>query len=487
VVLILVDDMGFSDLGCFGGEIHTPNLDRLAAGGMRFTEMHNTSKCFPSRACLLTGVYAQQCGMARKGSKMTNAVTFGEVLRTAGYTTLWAGKHHGTENPHSRGFDHYSGLRDGACNHFNPGMPREGEPPPAQKQSFGRRTFCFDQQTVRPYNPPKGFYTTDAFTDWALEWLDEVKAGPKDKPFLLYLAYTAPHDPMMAWPEDIERYEGVYDTGYEPIREARYRRQLEFGLFDRDTAPISGPEFPDWAALDPEKKRDEIRRMQVYAAMVDRVDQNVGRVLAKLKMIGRLDNTLIVFASDNGASSEVVRIGEGKIGTLGRWASQLGPWANVSNTPLRKFKNYSYEGGIKTPMIAWWPSRIPPGTINAFPGHFIDIMPTLVELSGAVYPKQLKGESVTPMQGVSLAPVFSGQVTERKQPLFWQWAKGRAVREGRWKLVSQTGSQPTWELYDLEMDRTETTDLASQFPDRVRRMAGLWQEWYDRCRGTLQH
>jgi arylsulfatase len=487
VVIILVDDMGFSDLGCFGGEVRTPNLDRLAAEGMRFTDIHNTSKCFPSRACLLTGIYAQQCGMARKGARIAHAVTFGEVLRTAGYTTLWAGKHHGTENPFFRGFDHYSGLRDGACNHFNPGLPREGEPPPAQKRSFGQRTFCFDARTVRPYNPPKGFYTTDAFTNWALEWLDEVADGPSDKPFLLYLAYTAPHDPMMAWPEDIAKYDGVYEVGYEAIRTARYRKQLELGLFDRETAPITTAEFPDWSSLHPTERREEVRRMQVYAAMVDRVDQNIGRVLDKLKVINRLDNTLILFASDNGASSEVVRIGEGEIGTVGRWASQLGPWANVSNTPLRKFKNYSYEGGIKTPMIAWWPGRVPAGTINTFPGHFIDVMPTLVELSGAEYPAEMRGQTIVPMQGVSLVPALLGQREPRKRLLFWQWAKGRAVREDRWKLVSQTGDRPTWELYDLEKDRTEVTNLASQFPSRVRQMSELWHTWHDECQRLLSN
>lgn len=479
ILIILVDDMGFSDLGCFGSEIRTPNLDRLAAEGMRFTEIHNTSKCFPSRACLLTGVYAQQCGMGRKGAKITNAVTLGEVLRTAGYTTLWSGKHHGTENPYFRGFDHYSGLRDGACNHFNPGLPREGEPSPAQKQSFGKRTFCFDEQTVQPYNPPQGFYTTDAFTDWALAMLEEVATRPGDQPFLLYLAYTAPHDPLMAWPADIAKYEGVYESGYEPIRTARYRRQLELGLFDPATAPISPPEFPAWSSLEPAVKREEIRRMQVYAAMVDRVDQNVGRVLRKLKDIHRLDNTLILFASDNGASSEVVRIGEGEIGSVGRWASQLGAWANVSNTPLKKYKNYSYEGGIKTPMIVWWPGHVAPGSISAFPGHFIDIMPTLVELSGADYPTEFNGQSITPLQGVSLVEVFHGRTLARREPLFWQWAKGRAVREGRWKLLSQTGDRPSWELYDLGVDGTEMNDLAQRFPERVNRMAARWEAWYE--------
>jgi arylsulfatase len=481
VLLILVDDMGYSDIGCFGGEIETPNLDRLAAEGMRLTGIHNTSKCFPSRACLLTGVYAQQCGMARSNAKILNAVTFGEVLRTAGYTTLWSGKHHGTENPYHRGFDHYAGLRDGACNHFNPGLPREGEPPPAQKRSFGKRTFCFDAKTVQPYTPPKDFYTTDAFTDWALDWLDEVAEGPADKPFLLFMAYTAPHDPMMARPDDIAKYEGVYDVGYEPIRRARYQKQIKTGLFDPANAPISPPEFPDWETMKPDARRDEIRRMQVYAAMIDRVDQNIGRLLDRLDKIGRLDNTLIVFVSDNGASSEVVRIGKGKIGEIDRWASQRGPWANVSNTPLRKYKNFSYEGGIRTPMIAWWPKRIAAGSISKFPGHFIDIMPTLVELSGAEYPDHFGGNRIVPMQGVSLVPVLTGKAAEREKPVFWQWSRGRAVRQGQWKLISQAGDRPKWELYDMEADRTELKDLASQYPDRVRSMATIWQEWYDSC------
>ena len=481
ILLILVDDMGFSDIGCFGGEIKTPNLDRLAAEGMRFTGIHNTSKCFPSRACLITGVYAQQCGMARSNAVIKNAVTFGEVLRSAGYTTLWSGKHHGTENPFFRGFDHYSGLRDGACNHFNPGLPRDGEPPPAQKRSFGRRTFCFDSETVQPYTPPKGFYTTDAFTDWALPWLDEVAEGPADKPFLLYMSYTAPHDPMIAWPEDIVKYEGVYDVGYEPIRQARYRKQIEMGLCDPATAPLSPPEFPDWETMDPDVKRDEIRRMQVYAAMIARVDQNIGRLLDKLERIGRLDNTLIIFASDNGASAEVVRKGDGEIGNIDRWSSQCGRWANVSNTPLRKFKNFSYEGGINTPTIAWWPKRIAPGSITDFPGHFIDIMPTLVELSGAEYPEQFDGKRITPVQGVSLVPILTGEKVNREKPLFWQWSRGRAIRDGKWKLISQAGAQPKWELYDMETDRTELADLASKLPHRVRTMAAMWKGWYDDC------
>jgi len=478
VLLILVDDMGYSDIGCYGSEIETPNLDRLAREGMRFTDIHNTSKCFPSRACLITGVYAQQCGMARGHGAIVNAVTFGEVLRSAGYTTLWSGKHHGTENPFTRGFDHYAGLRDGGCNHFNPGLPREGEPVPAQKRSFGKRTFCFDEKTVQPYTPPTGFYTTDSFTDWALPWLDEVGKGEADKPFFLYMAYTAPHDPMMAWPEDIAKYEGVYDVGYEPIRQARYKKQVKLGLVDPKASPLSPGEFPDWDSLNPDVKREEIARMQVYAAMVDRVDQNIGRLLAKIDQIGRLDNTLVLFASDNGASSEVVRIGKGKIGNIDRWSSQKGAWANVSNTPLRKYKNFSYEGGIRTPLVAWWPGQVKSNAISRFPGHFIDVMPTLVEISRAEYPEEFGGKAITPMQGESLLPAMRGEEPQRAKPIFWQWSKGRAVREGKWKLVSQTGNAPTWELYDLEADQTELNDLAAEDSDRVKRMIQMWQDWF---------
>jgi arylsulfatase len=255
-------------------------------------------------------------------------------------------------------------------------------------------------------------------------------------------------------------------------------------LFDPVNTPLSPPEFPEWETLDPEVKREEILRMQVYAAMVDRVDQSVGRLLAKLKEIDRLGNTLILFASDNGASSEVVNKGTGEIGQLGRWASQLGRWANVSNTPLRKFKNFSYEGGIKTPMIAWWPGKVAAGSISGFPAHFIDIMPTFVELAGARYPDRVGDTPITPMQGVSLVPALMGAAVRRESPLYWQWAQGRAVREGKWKLISQGNRQPAWELYDMRADRSELIDLAREFPARVERMARMWQAWYDGCAAT---
>jgi len=472
VVFVLADDMGYSDLGCYGGEIATPHIDRLAAEGLRFTQVYNTSKCFPSRACLLTGAYAQQVGMDKRPREIRGGVTLGEVLRAAGYRTFWSGKHHGTENPYERGFDRYYGLRDGACNYFNPGVQREGEPLPAQKRP--NRFWCIDGETHSPYSPPAGFYTTDAFTDWALQFLEEGRDS--ERPFFLYVAYNAPHDPLQAWPEDIERYAGTYDEGYEAIRAARWRRQRELGLFG-EQVPLAPPEHRPWEQLDETQRSDQVRRMQVYAAMVDRLDQNVGRLIAKLEELDALENTLFVFASDNGASSEVVRIGEGEIGSMTRWASLGGDWANVANTPLRRYKNHSHEGGICTPFVVHWPARV--STAGGFvrtPAHFVDLMPTLVELAGASYPTMHRDEPVVPMQGVSLLPLLDGEPLERGRPLFWQWGRGQALRDGRWKLV-RFKDQP-WELYDLAVDRTETNDLAHADPERVAALAAAWDVWY---------
>jgi arylsulfatase len=470
VLLILADDMGFSDLGCYGGEIQTPNLDRLAGDGLRFTQAYNTSKCFPSRACLLTGAYAQQVGMDKGPGRITGAVTLGEVMRSAGYRTLMVGKHHGTENPFDRGFDRYFGLRDGACNYFNPGKQRAGEPKPAQKRA--KRAWCVDNETFTPYAPEAGFYTTDAFTDHALEYLEEYREEPN--PFFLYVSYNAPHDPLQAWPKDIERYRGRYDAGWSVVRAARHARQLELGLFDEET-PLSDAEFGEWSELDDGARREEARRMEVYAAMIDCLDQNVGRLLTKLEELGELDNTLILFASDNGSSAEVVRIGEGEIGSITRWASLQSRWANVSNTPFRKYKNHSFEGGICTPLIAHWPSGIKnAGGFVRTPLHLIDVMPTLVELSGANYPSEHGGNSVVPMQGVSLAPLFQGEGIERSNLLFWSWSKGAAVRDGAWKLVHHGGP---WELYDTSVDRTETENLAGSQPGVVERLSAAWTSW----------
>ncbi len=485
ILLICADDLGWSDLGCYGSEVQTPHIDQLAREGMRFTQFHNTSKCFPSRACLLTGLYAQQSGYHDSfNHPLRNAVTLGEVLREAGYLTLWSGKHHGLENPVTRGFDRYYGLKDGACNYFNPGEQRPGEPPPARKGRPGEkrdRSWCIDSVMFEPYTPEaEDFYTTDYFTDYALGWLEEYSDDPR--PLFLYLAYTAPHDPLMAWPEDIARYGGTYDEGYSAIREMRYRKQLEMGLID-STYRLTDPTYPAWPELTDSMRREEIRKMEVYAAMIDRMDQNLGRVITKLKETGRWENTLVMFVSDNGASAEVVRLEDdfGETGTMTRWSSLGHRWANVANTPFKYYKNYSYEGGINTPLIARWPGRIEPGSFSRFPGHFIDLMPTLVEVSGADYPERYNGTEILPMEGVSLLPAFEGkpEVDNRAGPLFWEWRDGQAVRRGDWKLVRHGLDNP-WELYRISEDPTEVNDLSGKYPEKAGELQNLFLEWKDR-------
>ncbi len=476
IIVILVDDMGWSDLGCYGGEIDTPNLDALAQGGMRFLGFHNTAKCFPSRACLLSGLYAQQTGMADSFKAMKNCVTLGETLRPAGYHTYAVGKHHCQENLYDRGFDHYYGLRDGCCNFFNPGNQRDGEGKPARKRP---RFWCFDEKTLRPYTPEeKDFYTTDYFTRWAIRFLEEQKND--DKPFLLYLSYTAPHYPLHAWPRDIAKYKGRYEVGYEAIRQARYARQKKMGLIDR-RYPLPPADYPDWNTLSDERRALEIKRMQVYAAMVDNLDQNIGKLIDWLKANKAFDNTLILFASDNGACDEHLRFGTGEIGTLTRYEAVGRNWANVSNTPLRRYKATSHQGGINTPLIAHWPAGgIRPGSIDdTIYGHFIDIMPTLCEIAGATYPAQYNGRKVLPVEGVSLLPAFQGKSIRRAEPMFFHYGPGRAVIHEGWKLVAH-GKGP-WELYHLDTDRTETNNLAEREPRRVERMAAQYDQWKARC------
>ncbi len=482
ILLISADDLGWSDIGCYGSEVHTPNLDKLGEKGMRFTRFHNTSKCFPSRACLLTGVYAQQNGYATTyRAPITHAVTLGEVLRTAGYRTLWSGKHHGLENPVTRGFDRYYGLKDGCCNYFNPGVQRPGEGVPARKGAHGnkvKRWWCIDSAMYNPYTPTeKDFYTTDYFTNYALQWLDEYKN--EKKPFFLYLAYTSPHDPLMAWPEDIAKYKGKYNEGYEAIRQRRYHKQLEMGLID-SSYRLSEPTYEEWNALSDSARKAESRKMEVYAAMIDRMDQNIGRILAKLKETGKDKNTLIIFVSDNGASAESadahITDDYGEIGTMTRWTSLGHSWANVGNTPFRFYKNFSYEGGINTPLIAYWPGRVKAGTFSEFPGHFIDIMATLADISGAEYPGEFNGQKITPMQGVSLIPVLNGEKTARKKPIFWEWRNGQAVYFNGYKIVRQ-GKDKSWDLYNIDNDPSETENLAGKNPAKVKELEQMFREW----------
>ncbi len=457
ILLILADDLGWSDLGCYGGEIQTPNLDRLAYSGIRFTQFRNAGKCFPSRACLLTGLYAQQCGMSEQPVAMRNAVTLAEVLRSVGYRTFMVGKHHGTDNPYDRGFERYYGLRDGAANHFNPGLPRPGEAVPAQKRP-GQRVWCFDSAVVQPYTPSEpDFYSTDAYTQWALEFLEQYQTEVQDdfrnstqtnsanqpSPFFLYLSYQAPHDPLQAWPEDIAKYEGVYQAGYGAIAQARYQRQQDMGLID-DRFPRSQPTHRPWSTLTEEERADQALRMMVYAAMIDRMDRGIGQVLDKIQSMGASPNTLILFASDNGSSHIVVEKGNGEIGTMTRWASLGADWANVSNVPLRYFKNYSHEGGICTPFLASWPAVIRRGGgVSSANCHFIDVMATFLAITGATYPESYRDETIVPYEGESFLPILQSKkglrrgeksaADLRQTPLFWEWSQGKAVLDGEWK------------------------------------------------------
>jgi arylsulfatase A-like enzyme len=469
IVLIMADDMGYSDLGCYGGEIQTPNLDRLAKNGIRYTQAYNTSKCWPTRISLLTGLYHH-----RSDRNFQNTALVGEILQPADYQTWWSGKHHAGFNPYDRGFDHFSGFLGGAINFWNPGdLAREGEGMPGWRAIY---SWAFDDKVVKPYNPGKEFFATDAFTDWSLAWLDEAKG--KEDPFFLFLSYNAPHWPLHAHPEDIAKYQGVYDKGYEEIRLARYQRQLEIGLFDTKTAPLSEPEHRRWEDLSNTAREQEALRMQIHAAMVDRMDQNIGRLVKRLKDQGKLKNTLILFLVDNGASHERPKGGhknpDAEWGSVGSFEA-IGPsWANAVNSPFKKWKVQGMEGGICTPLIAHWPEgiKLPKNSISREPCHLIDFVPTFMELAGgpASYPDDLPK-----LDGVSLKPTFSGKKLNRKEPLFFQYGSWQVLRQNQWKLVRQI--KKPWQLYDLSKDRTETRDLATNESERSKQMRETWEKW----------
>ncbi len=502
IVVIMADDMGYSDIAPYGGEIDTPNLARLAREGARFTQFYNNAKCAPTRASLLTGLYSQQAGCTDAPVAMRNCATLAEVLRGAGYATYMAGKWHAGELPVERGFDRHFGLVDGCCTYFNPGEQRPGEPKPAE-QKYPRK-WARDAEVLQPFTPEnRDFYTTDAFTDAALEYLDG-HAG-KQEPFFLYLPYTSPHYPLQAPPEDIAKYRGKYLCGWDAVRAARFQRMRDMGLLDpRWELSPRDPEIPAWDDVEnPEawkaapyagKKlslEDAVNRdlwdlkMAVYAAMVDRMDRNIGRVLDKLDAMGAAENTLVLFLSDNGGCAELRNdTPDVPPGTMDSYRSVDPPWANAQNTPYRKFKRHDHEGGVATPCIARWPGRTPAGGIIHQVAHLIDVMPTALELSGAAYPAENRGESVPPPEGMSLAPVLRGGAETRARELFWQFGTSRAVRSGDWKAVRE-GDAP-WELYDLAADRTETQDLAAAHPDIVERLSAAWAAWAARVAAPPQ-
>ncbi len=514
IIIVLVDDMGFSDPGCYGGEINTPNLDKLAQKGIRFTQFYNTSRCCPTRASLLTGLYQHEAGIGRmtgddkmpgyRGQLTNQTVTIAEVLKTAGYNTGMVGKWHVSNTvqqknakeqlkwlnhqdyftsdfgaissyPTHRGFDKYYGNIWGVVNYFDPFSLVNGEKPVKEV--------------------PKNYYHTIGITDTTCAYINQFSA--KAKPFFLYVAFTAPHWPLHALPEDIAKYKDTYNAGWDAIREARYEKMIKLGLFDAKTTKLS-PENRNvdftWAN-NPDKAYDA-RRMAVHAAMVDRIDQGIGQIVKTLKANGQLDNTVIMFMSDNGASPEEPNSGGFDRNSETRNGQEvvytkhdksvmpgseltytgIGPnWANVANTPFKLWKKESFEGGICTPFIASWPKGIKKqsGTINSNPCHVMDLMATCVDLAKATYPKTFHDHNIIPLEGISIVPILKTGKREGHSSLFFEHYDARAIRIGDWKLVSLKGDN--YELYNIAQDRTELNNLAAQMPEKVNEMKAIWE------------
>lgn len=511
IVLIMSDDMGFSDIGCYGGEIQTPNLDNLASNGMRFSQFYNYARCCPTRASLLTGVHPHQAGIGHMTSENENtlrrnneignkayqgylnrdSVTLAEALGLGGYQTFMTGKWHvGTWRPNwpvDRGFDRYFGIIRGASDYFKPAPEKK---------------LLLDDT---PFDIPDDFYTTDYFAQYGAKFIREAD---QDSPFFLYTAFTAPHWPLQAWEEDIEKYREQYTSGWEQLRQERFARQKEMGLFNQsvELSP-SHPEVPAWDEV--EDKEDWAYRMAVYAAMVDRMDQGIGRIVQALKDKGEFENTLIVFVNDNGACAEPYGEHPQKNPGPPDKDSAFGyylPWANAGNTPFRLYKHWTHEGGMSTPCIAHWPEGIKDtNTITHSMGRVTDLMPTFLDIAGADYPQYYKGYEIQPMEGESLVPVLKGASSWSHAPMHWEHEGNRAVRDGRWKLVSyysageseynssskeepragswNVGDGPRlgpWELYNLENDRTELQNVIDEHPDIARQLIDSYQRWSDR-------
>lgn len=477
IVLIMADDMGWSDIGCYGGEIETPNIDRLAEEGLQFLQFYNNAKCTTTRASLMTGLYPRNGG---RGIELIgeDMVTLAEALGGAGYATGMSGKwHNGSKAPHrpvDRGFDESYGLWDGCSNFFDPSRP--------DPDFKGNRVRFFGENDERITEFPEDFYTTRAFTDHAVETIR--KHVGEGRPFFHYIAHTAPHYPLHALPEDIARFEGRYDEGWDVLREKRYRRQLETGLLDREIHPLAGPNpnyFP-WDSVQEDMRDWELLRMEVYAAMVYRMDLEIGRVLDLLDELGVAENTIVMFLSDNGSCAETPggRDPE-QIPGPEEYYTHCGPnWAYAQNTPFRRYKATTWEGGVATPFVVRWPSKIEAGARSDQVGHIIDLMPTFLEAAGGEYPDERKGVPVIPAEGISLLPNWTdpGQQVERSEPLYWFWARHRGLRSDDWKLVWERGDE-SWRLFNLATDRTETRDIAAEHGDLVERLASQWREWAD--------
>lgn len=486
ILLVMVDDMGFSDLGCYGGEIDTPNVDKLAEDGVRFTQFYNTGRCCPTRASLLTGLYAHKTGMGwmtasnlgtpgYTGDLNENCVTIAQVLKPAGYRCYVSGKWHVTHDkymgadgpkhnwPLQRGFDRFHGSLTGGGSYYKP------------------KALTLDNKRIKV---PKDFYYTDATAEYAVKFINDHYKKHSKKPFFLYTAFYAPHRPLHAKPEDIAKYKGKYMVGWDKVRAERYKRQLEMGLID-DKWKLSARDkkVPAWKDVPESERALWDMRMATYAAQIDCMDQGVGKILKTLQRNGALENTVVIFLSDNGGCAEPAGKGDIEvIGTAKTDESYRKAWANASDTPFRRYKQEVHEGGIATPLIIRWPEgiKVGRGSFCHTVGHVIDIMPTCVGLAGAEYPAKYNGKEINACAGKSLIPVFSGKDVPR-EALYFEHQADRAIRAGKWKLVSRgTSKKPyagPWELYDLENDRTELNDLLEQEPAIAKKLKEMWHDW----------
>ncbi|GAA5480596.1 arylsulfatase [Haloferula helveola] len=482
IVIIMVDDMGFSDLGCYGSETETPHLDKLAANGLRFTQFYNSGRCCPTRAALLTGLYQHQAGIghmvgnsgfpAYQGYLNDRCVTIAEALEPAGYFTAISGKWHvGSAPEHwplKRGFDRFYGTPQGGGHHY---------------RNLPGRDLVLDDKAIPM---PDDWYSTTAFTDHAVEFVDEGLRA--EKPVFLYLAYTAPHWALHAPDEEIAKFRGRYIDGWQPVREARFARQMGMGMFPEGTKlSPKDAKMPEWSKIEDKDEMD--LRMATHAAMVHLIDRGVGRLVEKFEEFDELDNTLILFLSDNGASAETGPTGftgsrggdpKARTGTPNSYNSFGIAGANLCDTPFRRYKMFTHEGGISTPLIAHWPKGIPAkrnGSFEISPGHVIDLLPTCTDLAGVDYPSKRGEKDVMPTPGVSLRAALAGE-TPKERELYFEHEGNAAVRIGDWKLVR--GHKEPWSLHNLAIDRTELVDLAKEDPERVESMKAKWKAWAER-------